>query len=65
MTAQERRVAMSAARAVERMVAGEALAKLPELFAMHHAHGPSHASIAFSYIANRLFRLAAKPDDLQ
>jgi hypothetical protein len=63
MAIQEELVVSSADRTSERQVAGEALAKLPELFAMHH--GPHHASMAFHYIANRLFCLAAKPGDLQ
>ena len=63
MTTQEIPVATSAARAVERRIAGDALAKLPELFAMHEAYQSRQAYVAFSYIANRLFRLAALPGD--
>jgi hypothetical protein len=63
MAIQEELVVSSAHRTNERQAAGEALARLPELFAMHH--GPHHASIAFRYMANRLFCLAAKPGELQ
>jgi hypothetical protein len=63
MAIQEELVVSSTDRTSERQVAGEALARLPELFAMHH--GPHHASMAFSYIANRLFCLAANPGELQ
>jgi hypothetical protein len=63
MAIQEELVVSSAHRTIERQAAGEALVRLPELFAMHH--GPHHASIAFRYMANRLFCLAAKPGDLQ
>jgi hypothetical protein len=54
---------MTADRIVERRIAGEAFARLPELFAVNQADRSHHASIGFSYIANRLFRLAALPGD--
>jgi hypothetical protein len=63
MTAHERPVVMTADRIVERRIAGEAFARLPELFAVNQADRSHHASIGFSYIANRLFQLAALPGD--
>jgi hypothetical protein len=65
MTAHERPAAMSADRTIERRIAGEAFARLPELFAVNRADRSHHASIGFSYIANRLFQLAALPGGLQ
>jgi hypothetical protein len=63
MTTEEIPVATTAARAVERMIAGDALARLPELFGMHEAYQSRQAFVGFSYIANRLLRLAALPGD--
>lgn len=65
MTAHERPAVMSAARIIERRIAGEAFARLPELFAVNQADRSHHASIGFGYIANRLFQLAALPGGLQ
>jgi hypothetical protein len=65
MTAHERPVVMNRDRIVERRIAGEAFARLPELFALSHADRSHHASIGFSYIANRLFQLAALPGGLR
>ena len=59
MIAHERPVVMSPDRIIERRIAGEAFARLPELFALSHADRSHQASIGFSYIANRLFRFAA------
>jgi hypothetical protein len=59
MTAHKRPVVMTADRIVERRIAGEAFARLPELFALSHADRSHQASIGFSYIANRLFCFAA------
>ena len=59
MTAQERPLVMSADGIIERRIAGEAFARLPELFALSHADRSHQASIGFSYIANRLFCVAA------
>ena len=65
MTAHERPVVTAADRIVEPRIAGEAFARLPELFALSHADRSHQASIGFSYIANRLFQLAALPGGLQ
>ena len=50
---------ISTDRTVQRTIAGEAFARLPELFAVSQADRSHHASIGFSYIANRLFCFAA------
>jgi hypothetical protein len=65
MTAHERPAVMNADRIIERRIAGDAFARLPELFAVNHADRSHNASIGFSYIANRLFQLAALPGGLQ
>ena len=59
MIAHESPVVISTDRNVERRIAGEAFASLPELFALSHADRSYQASIGFSYIANRLFCFAA------
>ena len=65
MIAHERPVVISTDRTVERRIAGEAFASLPELFALSHADRSHQASIGFSYIANRLFQLVALPGGLR
>jgi hypothetical protein len=55
----------SADRISERRVAGEALARLPELFAVNQAVRCHDPAIGFRYIAHRLFQLAALPEDLR
>ena len=59
MITHERPVVMNRDRIIERRIAGEAFARLPELFALSHADRSHQASIGFSYIANRLFCFAA------
>ena len=56
---------ISTDRTVQRRIAGEAFARLPELFALSHADRSHQASIGFSYIANRLFQLVALPGGLR
>ncbi len=65
MIAHERPVVMNRDRIIERWIAGEAFARLPELFALSHADRSHQASIGFSYIANRLFQLVALPGGLR
>ena len=65
MIAHERPVVMNRDRIIERRIAGEAFARLPELFALNHADRSHQASIGFSYIANRLFQLVALPGGLR
>jgi len=59
MIAHERPIVMNRDRIIERRIAGEAFARLPELFALSHADRSHQASIGFSYIANHLFCFAA------
>ena len=59
MIAHERPVVMNRDRITERRIAGEAFARLPELFALNHADRSHQASIGLSYIASRLFCFAA------
>ena len=56
---------ISTDRTVQRRIAGEAFARLPELFALSHADRSHQASIGFSYIASRLFQLVALPGGLR
>ena len=65
MSARERPLVMNAERIIERRIAVEALARLSELFAVNQADRSHHSSIGFSYIANRLYQLAALPGELQ
>src|SRR5258708_38803703 len=55
---------ISTDRTVQRRIAGEAFARLPELFALSHADTSHQASIGFSYLASRLFQLVALPGGL-
>ncbi len=59
MITHERPVVMNRDRIIERRIAGEAFARLPELFALSHADRSHQESIGFCYIANRLFCFAA------
>ncbi len=59
MIAHERPIVMNRDRIIERRIAGEAFARLPELFALSHADTSPQASIGCSYIATRLCCVAA------
>ena len=63
MTTQEKSVVRGADPTVERRIAGEALARLRELFGTPQTEGRPSAAISFSYVANRLFWLASLPGD--